>query len=118
APARPFIHTIWRSPDGTRFAALSKEKSFIYDAGGKLVRSGPGGTGMRWRKDSKAMVLTVDDKLIELDAKSGAQKALAQGLPFKSNRESSELALIDPDYFGDKVIYTLFRVAVDPEDGY
>ena len=55
-------------------------------------------------------------QVISLDTTTWEERLLTNGLPFKSSMWTYEMAIVDPNFLGDKLIFTLFRVAGSYED--
>lgn len=104
-------HTLARSPDGKLVAAASDRTLAVFERGGKFVYEASGGSAVRWRRDGSALVVAYEDSIIELDPVLWSEDELSSGLPFASKFESAQMALLSPDFLGDKLVYSLFRVA-------
>lgn len=112
APASP-IHTVAVAPDGQRIATLSDDQLFVLDAAGKPLYDTVGGGDVSWTRDSKALLLASDRVLVSIDTAIWAERALVRGSPVKGSEawDTKQMAFFGPDFLGDKLVFTLYRIA-------
>jgi WD40 repeat protein len=106
-----FVHSIWRSPDGSKVAALGQAALRVYDSAGNRLYKTAGGDSMRWARDGRALLMTVGDEVLSLDVRDWNERLVSKGIPYDSKMGSAELHFVDPDYLGGKLLYTMIRVA-------